>query len=238
MTNGSDPRSTILARLKAAPHSLPADDQSASVWAPPVYGAERLAKFRTMLEASHAEVHDVTVQNWPQRLKELLGIKGATRLLYAPNSSAGLRISQDWSGSDDGPSLIAYDRPVESMKAVLVDGVDAALTTARGGIAHTGSLVLWPTPDEPRLMSLLPPIHVVLLAETTVSDNLTETMSRDGWARAMPTNAVLVSGPSKTADIEQTLAYGVHGPKTLIVLIIRNEQATPMAKPPNYSTPF
>ena len=40
------------------------------------------------------------------------------------------------------------------------------------------------------------------------------------WASGMPTNALLVSGPSKTADIEQTLAYGVHGPKELIILVI------------------
>jgi L-lactate dehydrogenase complex protein LldG len=40
------------------------------------------------------------------------------------------------------------------------------------------------------------------------------------WHERMPTNALLISGPSKTADIEQTLAYGVHGPKELIVLVI------------------
>jgi L-lactate dehydrogenase complex protein LldG len=39
----------------------------------------------------------------------------------------------------------------------------------------------------------------------------------------MPTNIVVVSGPSKTADIEQTLAFGVHGPKQLIVLVIRKQ---------------
>jgi len=40
------------------------------------------------------------------------------------------------------------------------------------------------------------------------------------WASQMPTNALLISGPSKSADIEQTLAYGVHGPKELVVIII------------------
>ena len=45
-------------------------------------------------------------------------------------------------------------------------------------------------------------------------------MKAQNWAAGMPTNALLISGPSKTADIEQTLAYGVHGPKELIVLII------------------
>ena len=39
----------------------------------------------------------------------------------------------------------------------------------------------------------------------------------------MPTNALLISGPSKTADIQQTLAYGAHGPKELIVLVINAE---------------
>ena len=47
-------------------------------------------------------------------------------------------------------------------------------------------------------------------------------MIKQRWAEAMPTNALLISGPSKSADIEQTLAYGVHGPKELIVLVRQN----------------
>lgn len=212
----NNPRERILARLKAAPKSAAPLRPD---WTPPAYDASaRKAKFKAMLEASHADVHEVTAADWPQRLKTILANKGVGNMVYAPATPAGRQLAEAWGG--DGPDLLAYDRPVEAFKEVLVSKADAALTTARGGIAQTGSLVLWPTPDEPRLMSLLPPIHVALVEESSLTDSLAETIRVQGWASGMPTNAVLVSGPSKTADIEQTLAYGVHGPKELIVLLI------------------
>ena len=82
------------------------------------------------------------------------------------------------------------------------------------------ALALWPTPQEPRLMSLVPPFHIALLKASEVHDNLFAVMRAHDWAGRLPTNALLVSGPSKTADIQQTLAYGAHGPKELLVLIL------------------
>lgn len=213
------PRDRILARLKSGPRQEAAPRPD---WTPPAYAPpERKAKFKAMLEASHADVHEVSRTDWPHRLSIILGNKGVRRLVYAPGTEAGRQLAEIWHG--EGPELLAYDRDVEAFKEVLVHQADAALTTTRGGIAQTGSLVLWPTTDEPRLMSLLPPIHVALVEESALTDSLAETIRAQGWAAGMPTNAVLVSGPSKTADIEQTLAYGVHGPKELIVLLIGNE---------------
>lgn len=71
-------------------------------------------------------------------------------------------------------------------------------------------------------MSLVPPLHIALLKASEVFDNLFEAMHTQGWAGGLPTNALLVSGPSKTADIQQTLAYGAHGPKELLVLILQD----------------
>lgn len=212
----SAPRERILARLKAAPKAAAPLRPD---WAPPVYDAAgRKAKFKAMLEASHADVHEVTPADWPERLKAILADKGVGNMVYAPATPAGRQLAEAWAGG--APELVAYDRSVEEFKDVLVSKAEAGLTTAKGGIAQTGSLVLWPSPDEPRLLSLLPPIHVALVEEAGLTDSLAEAMRAQGWAGAMPTNAVLVSGPSKTADIEQTLAYGVHGPKELIVLLI------------------
>jgi len=71
----------------------------------------------------------------------------------------------------------------------------------------------------PRLLSLVPPIHFVLLDATEICSTFHELLRKQAWAVGMPTNALLISGPSKSADIEQTLTYGVHGPKELIVLL-------------------
>jgi len=69
-------------------------------------------------------------------------------------------------------------------------------------------------------MSLVPPVHIALLKADHIHETFAQAMQVQQWADKMPTNALLVSGPSKTADIEQTLAYGIHGPRQLIVLIL------------------
>lgn len=65
-------------------------------------------------------------------------------------------------------------------------------------------------------------MHFAILKASEVYDNFYEVQQQQQWAGGMPTNALLVSGPSKTADIEQVLAYGAHGPKDLIVLILED----------------
>ena len=213
----SDARSRILGRLKAAPRR-PATERPD--WTPPTY-PDKAARFRAMLEASHAEVYDVGPADWPERLLSVLANRGLERVLYAPATESGRALAESWSKAEWAPALVPYDRPVEELKSALVSDIDAAVTTTLGGIAETGSLVLWPNAAEPRLMSLLPPLHIALVEEARLADNFADLVRTEGWAGRMPTNALLISGPSKTADIEQTLAYGVHGPKELLVLLIR-----------------
>ncbi len=115
--------------------------------------------------------------------------------------------------------LRPYLEPVETCRVALFDEAQAGFSACRGAIAETGSLVLWPDAREPRLLSLVPPIHVVLLEADAIYSTFAELLDAQGWAQGMPTNALLITGPSKSADIEQTLTYGVHGPKELIVLV-------------------
>lgn len=224
MHDPSAARARILSRLRAAP---PAPAPALPDWQAPRFGASaRLDRFRTMLEAMKAEVHEVDAADWPSRLRTLLDNRGVRAVVHGDGSDAARQLAEAWSTDPQAPRLVAYDRAVEHWKGELVRGVDAGVTRAIGGIAETGTLILWPTAAEPRLMSLLPPIHVALVEEDTIRDSFVEVIREQGWAGRMPTNVVLVSGPSKTADIEQTLAFGVHGPKELIVLVLKRSGRT------------
>lgn len=184
---------------------------------------QRIPQLRKLMEAVHTEIHLTSGEGWPELLAQLLQDRQLPSLLIAPTTPHGQRITQHWAKSPGLPALKAYDRPVEEWKAELFNDTPASLTTTLGAIAATGSLILWPTREEPRLMSLVPPVHFALLKASEIRDNFYQVQQEFEWAQGMPTNALLVSGPSKTADIEQVLAYGAHGPKDLVVLILEDE---------------
>lgn len=184
---------------------------------------EKLDRFERTLESVHGEVHRVNRGQWLDRLAEVLQSRQVGNLLTPMHHWIGSALRD--AVRDDLPPLLAYDRPINGWKPELFNHVEASITSTRGGIAETGSLILWPTPDEPRLMSLVPPIHIAVMEAKELYATFLEAMRAQQWASGMPTNALLISGPSKTADIEQTLAYGVHGPKELIVLVIEDDPA-------------
>ncbi|MFL6609974.1 MULTISPECIES: LutC/YkgG family protein [Pseudomonas] len=184
---------------------------------------ERIPQLRKQMEAVHTEIHLTSGEAWPALLAQLLRDRQLPSLLIAPTTPHGQKIVQFWSNNPDLPALKTYDRPVEEWKAELFNHTPASLTGTLGAIAATGSLILWPTREEPRLMSLVPPVHFALLKASEIRDNFYEVQQEFAWAQGMPTNALLVSGPSKTADIEQVLAYGAHGPKDLVVLILEDQ---------------
>ena len=213
----TDSRDAILARLRQG-ESTPVSEPDLPVRRFDWTSAEKLERFQRMLESVRAQVR-IVGEDWPGVLASLLSAAGAANLRFGPQGPWANALLAGW--PSDGPTLIPHDQPIEDCREALFDETDAGFTSCLGGIAETGSLVLWPNPAEPRLLSLVPPIHVALIEAHQIHSTLHEMMSEQGWSRSMPTNALLISGPSKSADIEQTLAYGVHGPASLMVLIKR-----------------
>ena len=183
---------------------------------------DRIARLRSLMEAVHTEVRQCSSDNWPGLVAGLLAKRNLTNLLCALGKEHGRELQAHFDATKRSVRLLAYDRPVEAWKEELFWNVGASLTGTLGAIAATGSLVLWPDRHEPGLMSLVPPVHIALLKASEIHDNLYDMMMAQDWAAGLPTNVLLVSGPSKTADIEQVLAYGAHGPRELIVLILED----------------
>jgi L-lactate dehydrogenase complex protein LldG len=180
---------------------------------------QKVARLKTLMEAVRAEVHPVPADGWAAFVKELLIEKNQETLLYAPQTTTGQALEEAWSQGPAGtPELVPYTQPIEAFKQELF-ALDAGITSTVGAVADSGAVVLWPSKSEPRLMSLVPPIHIAVVEQDQIYDSLSEMMARQRWNQGMPTNALLISGPSKTADIELTLAFGVHGPKELVVII-------------------
>lgn len=119
-----------------------------------------------------------------------------------------------------------FDRPLAQWKGELFDAIDAGVTGAEAGIADTGTLVLRPGAHEPRTLSLVPPLHVAVLRASRLYAGLPAAMNAVTAAQDdMPTNLLLVTGPSKTADIQQVLAFGAHGPRELVIVLVNDLQA-------------
>jgi L-lactate dehydrogenase complex protein LldF len=98
--------------------------------------------------------------------------------------------------------------------------VRAGLSGAAGAIAETGSILILGGPGRPLTASLLPEIHIAILSEKDIVMNLNQLLKMDEIKRASA--AVLISGPSRTADIEMTLTIGVHGPGELDIICLND----------------
>ena len=103
-------------------------------------------------------------------------------------------------------------RDVQAAAQIGVTGCDAA-------IAETGSLVLLSGEGKPRTASLLPPIHLAIVRRTDLCDSMDELFRARAADIAGAACCTVVTGPSRTADIELTLTLGVHGPGQVVVVI-------------------
>ncbi len=180
--------------------------------------ADLLAHFRAMAERMASTVETVpTVKDAPRAIAQYLSAQNLGNEAVAwpalrdlPWTDAGLRI--DFRAPErDGPQGIA---PVDNV----------GITGAFAGIAETGTLVLLSAPDTPASSHLLPETHVAVLRAADVVATMEDAFARlrserGGPAAMMPRALNMVSGPSRTGDIEQTIVLGAHGPYRVHVVI-------------------
>ena len=112
-------------------------------------------------------------------------------------------------------------QPDDALDRQMIAGIPLGVTGALAGLADTGSIVVANGPGRARSASLLPTIHLALLRVSDLYPNLPTWMARQGGS-LLPTtaNLVIITGPSRTADIELNLVIGVHGPREIHVILI------------------
>jgi L-lactate dehydrogenase complex protein LldG len=187
------PRGTIPARAKGNP-------------------ADHIALFTDMLSKQGADVRRVASG------KE--AVAAIASYLGTCNLPPRLRMGKD-------PELVALPWreawDIERDFGPAEAGDKATLSRAVAGAAETGTLFLVSGPDNPTSLNFLPEAHTVLIAATDIVGSYEEAFDRlraiYGEGR-LPRSVNLISGPSRTADIEQTIVHGAHGPRRLQVLIL------------------
>jgi len=100
---------------------------------------------------------------------------------------------------------------------------DVGITSVEYALAETGTFVMFSNPSEARLISLLPPIHVAVFSSSRILANLNELLSVVPHPAEQSSSMVLITGPSRTADIEQILVRGVHGPGEIYAVIVEEK---------------
>ena len=128
-------------------------------------------------------------------------------------------------GADPLLSSVPWERarPLEVRRGAS-DGNDlAAVSHAFAAVAETGTLVLTSGADNPTTLNFLPDVHIVVVSASDVASDFETVMAhlrgRFG-AGALPRTVNMITGPSRSADIEQTLILGAHGPRKLHVIVV------------------
>jgi L-lactate dehydrogenase complex protein LldG len=153
-----------------------------------------------------AEVHRVAEHELPAAIAAVCHAHHVARLVVPP----GLR--DDWRPD---VANVVEDHDLAPRE---LDGLDGVLTACTLAIAETGTLVLAAGPEEGRrALTLVPDLHICVVRENQVVDTVPAAFAQLGPLARRP--LTLVSGPSATSDIELSRVEGVHGPRTLVVLV-------------------
>jgi L-lactate dehydrogenase complex protein LldG len=120
----------------------------------------------------------------------------------------------------DHQALIALEEPLRRKRML---AADIGITGCDLAIAETGTLLVCAAPGQERLASLLPRVHVAIVEESRLLPDLLDAFAKlqERGLDALPANIALITGPSKTGDIELQLTTGVHGPGKWHVVIVR-----------------
>ena len=198
--------SAVQERLRMAPRGvMPARGQ--------VSGAQRVALFRAEAERVAASVAEVA------QVQDI--VSEAARYLREHNLPATLRMGADARLAE----LDWSDTAIEITHGPSQGDDLNGLSHAFGAIAETGTLAMTSGPGNPTTLNFLPDNHIVVLREADLvgdAESLWDRLRLAYGKAAAPRTVNLITGPSRSGDIEQQIVLGAHGPRRLHIIILRD----------------
>ncbi|MGH8935544.1 MAG: LutC/YkgG family protein [Acidimicrobiia bacterium] len=208
-------QASFLARFR--PVEAPRQPPDGPAW---IGGADPEA-FAARLEEAGGVVRRATPDDWVHQVAEQAGEWGVH--LAVATAEGRLQPAVEALRSEGLEVRVAGTRDLRERAAAAQMG----LTGARWALASTGTVVLVSSAEAPRLVSLLPRAHLAVVWEEELLPDLAELARRVRGLGPIPSGVTLVTGPSRTADIEQTVVVGVHGPERMGVVLISPPSAVP-----------
>ena len=177
---------------------------------------ERLDRFMEAARAAGAEVVRIPRRRLTAQVVDLWAGDRGRRVLVSDREDPLVAEASAALGRA-GAELMDPGSPPE------LESAGAGLTGVEAALADSGSLVLLSGEGRSLLASLMPWLHVAIVGASKVEDSLSDWLDRGGEARLRSASqAVIVTGPSRTADIEMTLTIGVHGPGQLVIILVED----------------
>jgi L-lactate dehydrogenase complex protein LldG len=214
---GGSAREDILAKVRKAvgrqPGQVPAVAPAARIRIPSIPAESRVALFQERLEVLGGKVYRAATKARACEIVEEL-LSGAT----AVASDAPLLAA---AGITRLPGVECGFADTASLRAACATA-GFGITCADYGLAETGSVVTR-SASESRLASLLPPAHIALLPLSKMLTGLDELYTLVPKPSKDTASMVLITGPSRSADIEMILVRGVHGPRVIHVIVVEEE---------------
>ncbi|GAA7369403.1 lactate utilization protein C [Helicobacter pylori] len=161
-----------------------------------------------------AEVIESAKENLEQAILKALENFQGQKVLHSTDLDLNFEAFKDF-------TLQPYDKEIEAMREELFE-IDTALLHGVCGISSLGMIGAVSSHASPRLLSLITLNCIILLKKESIVRNLSEgvqALKNQGQNGALPTNMLLIGGPSRTADIELKTVFGVHGPQKVAVIL-------------------
>ena len=175
---------------------------------------EQVTLFKAMADEAAAELIELdNIDQVPDTVARWLGERKIAELVSASDTELN---ALDWSSFEE--------HNIKRVERVARAGDYASLTCSFAGIAETGTLMLHSQSSSPTTLNFLPDNHLVVLRRSTIVGVYEEAWKkiRIKFKGAMPRTVNMITGPSRSADIEQKLQMGAHGPKDLAILLIND----------------